>query len=383
MATREGRQVVSKPSVSQATGPTYSNGLFTLVSATEFPNFPELTWLIDDVLPSSGLASVFGPSGVGKSFVCLDMAAAIASGADWFGHVTEQCRVVYVVLEGQAGFRRRVTAWETHHGKPFPDNVRFVFDPFAFTAVNHSRKLGELITQCGGAGLVIIDTLNKSAPGTDENSSSDMGKILAGASELQEATGGMTLLVHHPGKDASRGLRGHSSLHAALDTVIEVVRDEELIRWKLVKCKDGEDGLTHVFNLSVVDIGSDKAGKAIKSCVVTEVEGGYVPRRIRRPKGANQQAILDAVRAILVPQRIQCAFENPDWPNGSVEGMPLDDVVTRIKDTLETVSTKHRQLRTREALDSLIENDFLVVRDGLLALPLNLSRSSASTDNDG
>ena len=230
---------------SPASAPTCSNDLFTLVSASEFSSLPELSWLIDNVLPSSGLASVFGASGVGKSFVCLDMAAAIARGSDWFGHATDQCRVVYVVLEGQAGFRRRVKAWETHHGEPFPANAKFVFDPFAFTVPNHAARLGELINQCGGAGLVIIDTLNKSAPGCDENSSSDMGKILAGASELQQVTGGMTLLVHHPGKDGSRGLRGHSSLHAALDTVIEVVQDGELICWKLVKCKDGEDGLTH------------------------------------------------------------------------------------------------------------------------------------------
>ena len=372
---------MSKPGVSQATEAKCSNDFFTLVSATDFPEFPELTWLIDDVLPSSGLASVFGPSGVGKSFVCLDMAAAIGSGTDWFGHPTEQCRVIYVVLEGQAGFRRRVTAWETFHGKSFPANVKFVFDPFAFTQVNHAKKLGELINQCGGAGLIIIDTLNKSAPGTDENSSSDMGKILAGASELQEATGGMTLLVHHPGKDASRGLRGHSSLHAALDTVIEVVRDEELIRWKLVKCKDGEDGLTHMFNLSAVELGSDAKGKTIKSCVVTEVEGGFIPRKHREPKGPNQQAILSAVRALLVPQRIQFAFENPDWPNGSIEGMPKDDVLAQIKDSLETVPTKHRQLRTREALDSLIENGFLAIRDGLLALPLN-SRGSVSPESN-
>ncbi len=248
-------------------------------------------------------------------------------------------------------------------------------------ADNHARKLGELINQCGGAGLVIIDTLNKSAPGTDENSSSDMGKILAGASELQAATGGMTLLVHHPGKDATRGLRGHSSLHAALDTVIEVIRDEELIRWKLVKCKDGEDGLTHLFNLSVVELGSDAKGKTIKSCVVTEVEGGFIPTKIREPKGAHQKAILAAVRSLLVPQRIKCAFENPDWPNGSVEGIPLDVLLSRIKNVLASVSTKHRQSRTKEALDSLIENNFLVVRDGLLALPLN-SRGSASSESD-
>lgn len=45
-----------------------TNGVFTLCPASDFQNQAEMTWLIDDILPSTGLASVYGPSGVGKSF---------------------------------------------------------------------------------------------------------------------------------------------------------------------------------------------------------------------------------------------------------------------------------------------------------------------------
>ena len=52
-----------------------------------------------------------------------------------------------------------------------------------------------------------------------------MGQIIAAAKELQTFVGGLVVLVHHTGKDASKGLRGHSSLQAALDAAIEVRRD--------------------------------------------------------------------------------------------------------------------------------------------------------------
>lgn len=79
---------------------------FRLYRASDFPELPELRWLVDNVFPEEGLLCVYGASGVGKSFLCLDLAAALAEGAEWFGHTTQQRDVVYVALEGQAGLGR-------------------------------------------------------------------------------------------------------------------------------------------------------------------------------------------------------------------------------------------------------------------------------------
>lgn len=57
------------------------------------------------------------------------------------------------------------------------------------------------------------------------------------------------LLVHHTGKEAGRGMRGHSSLLAAMDCVIEVKRKGDEREWHVVKSKDGEDGASHPFKL--------------------------------------------------------------------------------------------------------------------------------------
>ncbi|MFO1380569.1 MAG: AAA family ATPase [Chitinivorax sp.] len=105
--------------------------------------------------------------------------------------------------------------------------------------------------------MVCIDTLNRAAPGADKNSSQDMGLIIEAAKALQMALGGLVLLVHHTGKDAGKGLRGHSSLFAALDAAIEVSRDGDNRAWAVAKSKDGQDGNEHPFRLEVVELGED------------------------------------------------------------------------------------------------------------------------------
>lgn len=340
---------------------------FRLYRASDFPDLPEMRWLVEDIFPEQGLLCVYGPSGVGKSFLCLDLAAAVAEGVDWFGHPTQQGDVVYVALEGQAGLRLRVKAWEAHHGRPFPSGVRFVFDNFFINELQEPRQLGLKILHGNGSGdycdpvLVIIDTLNRAAPGSDENSCADMNGIIAGATMLKVTTEAAVLLIHHPGKDATRGLRGHSSLHAALDTVVEVDEDGEVIRWRLTKSKDGENGLSHGFKLKTIEFGVSNSGKPRKSCVVEAVEGYVSAKPESRPAGVNQQVILDAAREFLIKHRVE-RFD-VDFPDKSFVGMPFNDLLSLVCDRLHNVPPSHRKDRARQALRRLCEMGFLEVED--------------------
>ncbi len=344
--------------------PSGSYDLYNFLTAKHLSGLPSARWLIDDILPDSGLACLFGNSGVGKSFIGLDVAGSVARGATWFGHPTNTCSVVYVVLEGQAGFFRRVKAWQMHHEIDFPENVQFLCEPFALTNPLNLNKLCDSILESGGAGLIIIDTLNKAAPGADENSSVDMGKILAGASHIQQETNALVLLVHHSGKDATRGLRGHSSLGAAADAIIEVEKDGLLIRWNLLKSKDGEDGISHSFKLETVEVETDPNGKVITSCVIQEVEGVASCRKLSEPRGVNQKAILAAVQEIMVNRRMQLLIDTPDC----LGGILFDDLLTEVKDVLIDIDPKHRQTRTKEALEAIIRMGYLKVINGWLYL---------------
>jgi putative DNA primase/helicase len=51
---------------------------FKLLSGVDLSNAPPMTWMLHGVLPSTGLAALYGPSGSGKSFLILDLACALA-----------------------------------------------------------------------------------------------------------------------------------------------------------------------------------------------------------------------------------------------------------------------------------------------------------------
>ena len=71
--------------------------------------------------------------------------------------------------------------------------------------------------------FVICDTYAMMLQGIDENSSKDSGIPIEALSQLRVATkGGSVLVVHHSGKDSSKGLRGSSALLGAVDLSIEI-----------------------------------------------------------------------------------------------------------------------------------------------------------------
>ena len=224
LAQRDGADVL-EALLSGASEPAKPAPRFKLLNSADLHALPPLAWRVRGVLPAQGIASVYGPSASGKSFLVLDMAAAIAEGRNWFGYRVVTCPVGYVCLEGAAGLRLRVEAWEQHHGRTLPAGLRLVLQSFKLTEPQDVADLAAAVLSAGAGAVTFIDTLNASAPGIDENASRDMGLVLEAAKCLQAMTGGLVTAIHHSGKDATRGLRGHSSLFAALDAAVEVSRD--------------------------------------------------------------------------------------------------------------------------------------------------------------
>jgi hypothetical protein len=282
---------------------------YKLLRSADIAQLPPLKWRVRGVLPAEGLAGLYGPSGSGKSFLAVDMATAIAEGSRWFGCRTEAAPVVYICLEGEAGLAQRVKAWEAHHARALPEGMACVVQAFALTS---ERDLADMAAVVPPGAVVFIDTLNRTAPTADENSSKDMGEILQAAKKLQRRVGGLVVLVHHTGKDATRGMRGHSSLFAALDASIEVSRDGDRRFWEVAKAKDGQDGASNPFRLEIVDLGTDEAGELVTSCVAVQAAPGegrpakaLTPQqrmgldafhRVGTPSEAGQSATLEAWR---------------------------------------------------------------------------------------
>ena len=218
-----------------------------LLEGAALYDMPPREYLIDGVLALNSLAALYGPPGSYKSFVALDMALCVTRGQWWNGaEVKEAARVLYVAAEGVGGFPDRVRAWHEADsmwaGEP---SQLFTMLPQAVNLMDpaDADALGRVCRELG-ARFIVVDTLNRCMPGGDENLSRDMGAAVAGLDRIRILTGACVMAVHHTGKDTTRGLRGHSSLLAALDTALEVKASDHIVTLTTARQKDGESGGT-------------------------------------------------------------------------------------------------------------------------------------------
>lgn len=206
-------------------------------------------YLFRPMIELGSVGMLFGPSGLGKTFITLDMALDVATGQSWAGMPTRALPVIYVSAEGGDAVGRRVRAWYLHAvGQCATDEERqalvanlganFHLIPHAVQVADAGQRedLIGAIKELHGEdpiGLVVLDTVARNAMGIEENSNTDMGRFVdscyslkAGlhvAGEDEEDCGEPTvLLVHHTGKvtlgaDGEPVERGASALKGGLD----------------------------------------------------------------------------------------------------------------------------------------------------------------------
>ncbi|MFA7604461.1 MAG: helicase RepA family protein [Novosphingobium sp.] len=265
------------------------------VTVDELLRQPAQAWRILRVIPGRGLIVLWGASGSGKTFAALDMAAAIVRGLPWAGRRTRRGAVAYVAAEGN--LRDRLDAYLQHNeldssclsGLRVLDSAVNLLDPTA-DVQPLIAALREVADEAGDIAVVIIDTLNRVMPGGDENSSEDMGMVIAAAKLIERELGCVVLFVHHSGKDEAKGSRGHSSLKAATDAELSVKRNGDIRTITAQKVRDGADGeVLMTFRLRPVDLGamSDidpdaEPDERRTSCVVAPAEavGGSEPVKL-------------------------------------------------------------------------------------------------------
>ncbi|HEY0877868.1 MAG TPA: AAA family ATPase [Zeimonas sp.] len=271
---------------------------FDVQPARTFVDGKPSVWIIKGVLPQAELAIVFGESGSGKTFLVLDLIAHVARGIPYRDRRVNGGNVVYIAAEGVAGVRNRIVAY-CRYAEIEPDALALgiIADAPNFLEDDH-EPIAEAIARFGGASLVVVDTLAATTPGANENSGEDMGAVLGRLKQLHEATGALVVLVHHSGKDASRGARGWSGLRAAADVEIEVTRLGDSREATITKLKDGDDNARFGFRLVQIAIGVDDDGDPITSCIVEPVECSATPAAKPRKAGKWETAILAALGSV-------------------------------------------------------------------------------------
>jgi hypothetical protein len=267
------------------------------LSPAELMARPRPEPIVSGLLYRDTLAWLIGKSGSFKSFVALDLAAAVADegGRKWLGRAVYGGPVLYVVAEGAGGMGLRVQAWTERNGT-MSERLRLL--PRAVQAKSeHWPILVELARQLAPA-LIVIDTQARVSVGVNENSNTEIGELIARLDELRRATRACVLVVHHIGR-SGEDARGASALDGAQDTELKVERvgGPKALQVKLTvdKQKDAPDTDAITLDLERVELGRDElTGEALSSLIVLPdlVLDPFPAEAWRLVKNENQALIL-------------------------------------------------------------------------------------------
>ena len=205
---------------------------YTLAQLRELPP-PD--WLVDGLFCRGDVGLIYGPPGCGKSFLVIDMAMSMCTGIPCFNHypVKRPLRVLYFAGEGREKLRDRIEAAAAHYGTEEAVGGLLAYKEvpqlLPSLSENAEKSIGRLIEELKFdkarnvplPDVVIIDTLHSATVGVDENSSKDMGRVLANLKKLAEEIGCAIILVHHTNK-GGKNERGSSALRGDCSFLLEV-----------------------------------------------------------------------------------------------------------------------------------------------------------------
>lgn len=258
--------------------------------------------LVPGLFERTGKALIFGASSSGKTTFANDIGCRIAAGLPWNGRAVLRGLVVIVAAESPEGTLRRIRAFIRHNEiDPFDMHLAVYEAPLTFEIGAIDRLIETIRAHCAAhtapVRMVVIDTLAANEAGKED--SEHFGRVDRAQARIRDELNCLAVVIHHSGKIAEAGARGHSSLFAGMDTVIEVTGTEGLRCATIVKQRDGASGEGIAFSLNPIGIGfreipDSTFPETVTACVV-EYQGA--PRKtLRPPRDGHQTRALDALR---------------------------------------------------------------------------------------
>lgn len=178
----------------------------------------QMAWLVDGIIPSTGVTFLHGPTTAGKSALAWAIGNAVQTGKPLFGLPTGKADVLFVSLDMAEGPLKM--RWFGTKDKPKPSKAKFnpEFDtifPSTFPFIDENED-GEVFREVFKKsiepyGLIIIDALGRFVG--DTISGPDATRCYQYLSQVLREKA--CILIHHDGK--KRGKHGDTASEASSD----------------------------------------------------------------------------------------------------------------------------------------------------------------------
>jgi hypothetical protein len=256
--------------------------------------------LINKVLPETGTGLTSGQWGTYKTFVAVDIACSVMSGANFIDFpVVRKGGVLFIAPEGANELPARIEA-AIKAKCPEMERAPFAWieicppliDPETSTALAAiAKEVAAGMAERWGLplALIIIDTIVVSAGFTKEGQDNDTAigqRIMSTMAELSKATGTFVLGVDHFGKSIETGTRGASAKEGSADVILALLGERNVAgrvtntRLALRKRRSGQNGEEFPFSTRVVELGADQFGEPVTTLTIDWApQGAKVPTK--------------------------------------------------------------------------------------------------------
>lgn len=220
-------------------------------------------FVIEGLVPL-GVVMFYGISSHFKSYLIISMLCRLAMKTHrWAGRNIRGGAVLYVAAEGGSSVMPRVGAWADKYNDGKPVELFYTYAHPVDLSVKAQadgliKEIKRIEMHTGEPlRMVVIDTLSQSMMQGEENNASDVAKFMAGATRVFSETGATVGIVHHSGKDSSKGMRGSSAAFANADAVIRVERIGDAVNLINEKQRTGPVQPTRGYMVPTVQLPDD------------------------------------------------------------------------------------------------------------------------------
>ena len=333
------------------------------------------TFVVENLIEENTIVVFYGAPKSGKSLSVQHLCHYLAIGQAWCDHeVKAKSHVIYFAFEDPNLLELRQKALLAQFPPPnlkecgqvkIIGNPPDVFKKETLMAIRDEFFLMSDIYEVAHS-ILVIDTLamaNKNLG--DENTSTVMAKVVE---KLQRINffGITVILVHHSGKDRTKGMRGHNSLEAGVDNIFEVSKKKETVSIKQTHWRNGESGKTIELNLTKTDLPAMEFRKKV-----------FVSMPVLNFKDLSLKAPKNFSRAeLIVLKEITTLLEtNPFDPPPNIE-IPLNVKAALLEDVYKATkaagispngkSPRASKIATVRALENLNEKGLIEYKDGFI-----------------
>ena len=251
---------------------------FRILSDSDIESIQPPEMLVADTIPAGGLGVLYGQPGSLKTFAALDIALSIQTGRAWCGRPVKQGNILYVVAESGSQFGLRVKAWKAWQQVEGDTGAGWLWGAVQLHSPEDLRAQMSAIQDAAASdlGLVVYDTFARCAVGSEENSATDTGKLIAGCDFIRRETSAAVWLIHHTAKTGLHE-RGSSALRGAADTMISATADGDFVTLRCEKQKDLEHFENIVLKKRVIELAPDVTSVVLDHASQAEMDAPPVP----------------------------------------------------------------------------------------------------------